>query len=73
MDQFDQAQELDARYRQEAIDRHRRQSEQHKVSRENCIDCGDPIGEARKRAMPGCIRCIDCVVRFEQENGENLR
>lgn len=26
----------------------------------HCEDCGEPIPEARRLAMPGCIRCIEC-------------
>jgi phage/conjugal plasmid C-4 type zinc finger TraR family protein len=25
-----------------------------------CLDCGDPIPEARRLASPGCIYCIAC-------------
>jgi phage/conjugal plasmid C-4 type zinc finger TraR family protein len=25
-----------------------------------CIDCGEEIPEARRRAVPGCRRCVDC-------------
>jgi len=25
-----------------------------------CADCGDPIPEARRLAVPGCTRCRDC-------------
>ena len=25
-----------------------------------CLDCGDPIPEARRLAAKGCERCIDC-------------
>jgi phage/conjugal plasmid C-4 type zinc finger TraR family protein len=30
-----------------------------------CIDCGEPIPEARQRALPGCRRCIECQQRYE--------
>ena len=26
-----------------------------------CIDCGEPIGEARLKAIPSATRCIDCA------------
>ncbi len=26
-----------------------------------CIDCGDPIPERRRLAVPGVIRCITCA------------
>ena len=25
-----------------------------------CIDCGDEIPEKRRKAIPGCPRCINC-------------
>ena len=25
-----------------------------------CEDCGEPIPETRRRAVPGCTRCIEC-------------
>nr|DAL36052.1 MAG TPA_asm: DnaK suppressor protein [Caudoviricetes sp.] len=25
-----------------------------------CEGCGDPIPEARRVAVPGCVFCIDC-------------
>jgi phage/conjugal plasmid C-4 type zinc finger TraR family protein len=30
-----------------------------------CIDCEEPIPEARRRAMPGCQRCIGCQTLHE--------
>jgi phage/conjugal plasmid C-4 type zinc finger TraR family protein len=26
-----------------------------------CIECGEPIGEARLKAMPSATLCIDCA------------
>lgn len=25
-----------------------------------CEDCGDPIPEPRRKALPGCVTCVDC-------------
>lgn len=25
-----------------------------------CIDCGEPIGAERKKAVPSAMRCIEC-------------
>lgn len=30
-----------------------------------CIDCGDPIPERRRKAVPGCKRCVSCQEMFE--------
>lgn len=35
------------------------------ASLESCADCGDRIPEARRTAMPGCCRCIQCQGLFE--------
>lgn len=29
----------------------------------NCVDCGDPIPEARRKALPGVRHCVDCKSR----------
>ena len=29
-------------------------------SAENCDICSDPIPEARRLAVPGCLLCVDC-------------
>nr|WP_319491818.1 TraR/DksA C4-type zinc finger protein [uncultured Desulfobacter sp.] len=33
-----------------------------------CIDCGEPIPLARRKAMPGCCRCIPCQEAFERSS-----
>lgn len=32
-----------------------------------CIDCEEPIPEARRRAVPGCRRCIQCQRSHEMK------
>lgn len=32
----------------------------------HCEECGDDIPEARRKAVPGCHRCIHCQQRYEQ-------
>lgn len=32
-----------------------------------CIDCDEPIGEKRLRAMPHAQRCIKCQSTFEEQ------
>jgi phage/conjugal plasmid C-4 type zinc finger TraR family protein len=27
---------------------------------EDCVECGDPIPEARRRALPGVTTCVPC-------------
>lgn len=33
-----------------------------------CIDCNEPIGAARKAALPSAERCIDCQELHERGN-----
>ena len=32
-----------------------------------CIDCGEPIGEKRKHAVPWAVRCIKCQTALEEK------
>lgn len=47
-----------------AIDRVRRLLPQG-PGREDCLDCGDKIPLARRKAVRGCRRCIQCQGLFE--------
>jgi phage/conjugal plasmid C-4 type zinc finger TraR family protein len=33
-----------------------------------CIECGEDIPEARRMAVPGCKRCLQCQIAFERRN-----
>jgi DnaK suppressor protein len=33
--------------------------------RTDCVDCGEPIGKARLKAMPHAQRCITCQSEYE--------
>lgn len=33
---------------------------------EDCEECGGEIPEARRRAAPHAVRCIDCQTEFER-------
>lgn len=33
-----------------------------------CEDCGEPIPEPRRRASPGCTRCIECQQLREEHD-----
>ena len=55
--QFEQAQRLQEDQLLQAIaSRVQYQGE----SAEYCDDCGVPIPQARRQAVPGCQRCVDC-------------
>jgi len=67
MDQFDQAQELDARYLQQALGQHKeRMIAMGGESLTHCQDCGDEIPEARRKFLPGVTRCVDCARKREE-------
>jgi len=67
MDQFDRATQLEEAARAIAL----AQALAAKATGESalyCIDCGVDITEARRRAVPGCQRCIVCQTRHEHIN-----
>lgn len=35
-----------------------------------CEDCEEPIPEARRKAVPGCTRCVVCQEKAEKERQE---
>lgn len=41
-------------------------SELAETGEDFCIDCDEPIGAARKSALPSAERCIDCQQHFER-------
>lgn len=40
-------------------------------SRPFCLDCGDPIPEARRKAVSGCLYCIGC--QSDHDKKPNVR
>ena len=46
-------------------------------SRETCLECEEPIPEARRKAIPGVVLCIDCQqdrdAAFKPKAGINRR
>lgn len=57
-----------------AADRHLAQSLARQQSQSNgagksythCADCGEPIAEKRRQAVPGCTRCVTCQAEAEK-------
>ncbi|MBK8961390.1 MAG: DksA/TraR family C4-type zinc finger protein [Proteobacteria bacterium] len=37
------------------------------VSRPDCEDCGEPIPEARRQAVPGVRRCVACQEQHDAD------
>lgn len=66
-DIFDRASELEQRQRDAAITEARSHAP-HGESEKFCVmpDCGAPIPEARRQAVPGCRLCIECQARLER-------
>lgn len=63
-DIFDRAQELEQRQRDAALAAFAANIA-HGTSYSHCEDCSEPIPDARRKAAPGCTRCIDCQSRRE--------
>jgi len=38
------------------------------VSATHCVECGDELPEARRKAYPGCTMCVDCQGEMELRN-----
>lgn len=51
-----------------AIRKHREQrmAESSRPSARECVECGEEIGEARRKAVPGVQLCIYCKERSER-------
>lgn len=69
MDEADISQRNQAHFERLALQRLRNAMDELKgESAHECEECGDPIPEGRRQAVPGCTRCIRC-----QEGVERLR
>ena len=67
MDQFDRATELEELHRESALVAQLGKMP-HGESAHECEDCGEPIPEARRAAIHGVTRCVDCQGLIEQNN-----
>lgn len=64
----DEAAAIEQTARDNALARHR--ASRPAVASEDALDCGDcgeEIPAARRTALPGCARCIDCQTDYEQK------
>jgi len=66
MDQFDRATQLEEQQREAALAQVLHRAQNAGESALHCIDCGVDIPEARRQAVPGCQRCIDCQEDHER-------
>lgn len=49
--------------------KHARSRLPHGESLRECEECGEPIPEPRRRALPGVRRCIVCQAAFDTREG----
>lgn len=65
-DDIDRAQELDALELSDALARQALANRNDNLTALTCIDCDDEIPAARRKAAPGCKRCVACQADFER-------
>ncbi len=73
-DDIDRASDREAQLRADALrDQARRAGLTGKTVADSAMhcqqhDCGAPIPEARRAALPGCQFCVDCQAKQERKN-----
>ncbi|HGH3390640.1 TPA: TraR/DksA family transcriptional regulator [Citrobacter freundii] len=60
---IDQASALEEMMRENAIQAHR--LNHSAVSAMHCVECGDNLPDARRKAYPGCTMCVGCQSDME--------
>lgn len=63
---IDQASALETMMREQAIQAHR--INRDAVSATHCVECDEPLPEARRKAYPGCTMCVECLAEQELRN-----
>lgn len=76
MDIFDQAQERDALFRENALKNQLAKTRPivtpcAKVTKRNCADCDTPIPAKRLKANPAATRCVVCQTLAERSGFED--
>lgn len=64
-DEIDQAQAYNEDFQAFALEHQQRDREPDNYTGSGCLECGEEIPEARRRAVPGCRRCISCQEEHE--------
>jgi len=67
-DFYDRAQECEQRQRDEALKIQAARLPKGKESALECHECGEPIPEGRRVAMPGVQTCIHCQTAIEHRD-----
>ncbi|MEB0359619.1 TraR/DksA family transcriptional regulator [Citrobacter freundii] len=62
-DIIDNASTLEDLQRDAALSMHR--LNHSAVSATHCVECGDNLPEARRKAYPGCTMCVECQGEME--------
>lgn len=67
MDDMDRAQEINEQLQADALASHFRTGIANAMygSEITCMDCSEEIPEARRRAVPGCTKCVSCQEQHE--------
>lgn len=69
-DDIDRASEREQQIREDALrDQARRAGLAGKTAADSalsCIECGDDIPAVRRKAVPGCTRCVCCMSAYER-------
>ncbi|ECD4212448.1 TraR/DksA family transcriptional regulator [Salmonella enterica subsp. enterica serovar Gatuni] len=60
---IDQASALEEMMRDHAIQAHR--LNHSAVSATHCVECGDKLLDAHRKAYPGCTMCVSCQGEME--------
>lgn len=68
-DLIDDANEHAEHLLQQALAQHQRRAGSQATSAEWCEGCGEAIPHARRVAVPGCQRCVDCQQVHEVRRG----
>lgn len=70
-DWIDQASEATERFIAHALSAHRLPEDQAHLTYSHCLDCGEPIPEARQKAVAGCTLCVLCQAYTEKRKALN--
>ncbi|MBL4901093.1 TraR/DksA C4-type zinc finger protein [Desulfocapsa sp. AH-315-G09] len=66
MDILDRAQVADSNFLEQALAvQAEKFGKRQGISRKRCLDCECDIPEARRIAVPGCERCVECAEEIE--------
>jgi phage/conjugal plasmid C-4 type zinc finger TraR family protein len=70
-DDMDLCQQINQELIDDALAEHKRDRPTG-LSLERCCVCGEDIPEARRKAVPGCCKCVSCQMEWEQMHGRGV-